>query len=135
MSKHNYGCRVIQRLIEKSNEYKPIIGVITKLSTNVEELSMDAYGNYVIQHILEHGTIENVEAVLSCVKKNLPKMSRQKFSSNVIEKALEHSNDVQRKEIVREILKEEKGVNILGEMMRDKFANYVVQKCIEHSDR
>jgi hypothetical protein len=88
----------------------------------------------VIQHVLEHGTTEDMAMVHNIVKKNLYMMSRQKFSSNVIEKALQHGTEAQKRELIRTTMKEENGLCILGDMMRDKFANYVVQKCIEHSD-
>ena len=54
---------------------------------------MDAYGNYVIQHVIEHGSEQNKEIVVNSIAMNLLMMSKQKFSSNVIEKALEKCSD------------------------------------------
>ena len=51
---HQYGCRVIQRMLEhcKEEQKKPIYREVFE---RVLDLTKDQYGNYVISHVLEHG--------------------------------------------------------------------------------
>ena len=54
LSTHPHGCRVIQRILEhcKPEQTSPILD---ELHQNTDQLLQDQYGNYVIQHVLEHG--------------------------------------------------------------------------------
>lgn len=57
MSKHSYGCRVIQRILECGT---PIIikDIMCEFMEQIPELAKDQFGNYVIQHVLDHGSHE-----------------------------------------------------------------------------
>ena len=51
---HPYGCRVVQRLLEhclKSQKEE----LLKELLLYIDQLIQDQYGNYVVQHILDHG--------------------------------------------------------------------------------
>ena len=51
-------------------------------------MAQDQYGNYVIQHVLEHGTAaERMQIVMQAAPQIVP-MSMHKFASNVVEKCL-----------------------------------------------
>jgi hypothetical protein len=63
-------------------------------------------------------------------QKNVPSLSKQKFSSNVVEKCLRHADKPVASMMVDEMLRE----NELEKMLRDSFANYVVQTALEHTD-
>ena len=58
LAKDRFGCRVFQRMIE---HFDPrdldvfVDGVVEK----AEELCFDQFGNFVIQHVIEHGSIEH----------------------------------------------------------------------------
>jgi len=54
LSTHPYGCRVIQRILEHCN-LEQTSAILDELLSNIEPLLQDQYGNYVIQHVLEHG--------------------------------------------------------------------------------
>ena len=54
LSSHPYGCRVIQRILEHCNS-EQTGPILDELHANTEQLLQDQYGNYVIQHVLEHG--------------------------------------------------------------------------------
>ena len=63
LSTHPYGCRVIQRILEhcKPEQTAPIL---EELHQNTDQLLQDQYGNYVIQHVLEHGKQASSEVQL-----------------------------------------------------------------------
>jgi pumilio RNA-binding family len=57
-------------------------------------LEQDAFGNYVVQYILELGHAEASGAVIRTLLGNIAELSMQKFSSNVVEKCLKLSGVV-----------------------------------------
>ena len=54
LSTHPYGCRVIQRILEHCTP-EQTTPILDELHSSTEQLLQDQYGNYVIQHVLEHG--------------------------------------------------------------------------------
>lgn len=65
--------------------------------------SQDAFGNYVVQYVLELGRPEASACVIQKLRGNLAELSLQKFSSNVVEKCLKLSGvDVEKEAVVRQ---------------------------------
>jgi pumilio RNA-binding family len=54
-------------------------------------------------------------------------LSKEKFSSNVIEKCLEHNTAEMNTKIVESIMKEK---HLYFELLIDHYGNYVIQKCL-----
>ena len=54
LSTHPYGCRVIQRILEHCTLEQTTL-ILDELHSSIDPLLQDQYGNYVIQHVLEHG--------------------------------------------------------------------------------
>ncbi len=48
--------------------------------SRIEELAKDQYGNYVIQHILEHGLNEQKFVIIQKIIANLATMASHKFA-------------------------------------------------------
>ena len=133
LSKHQYGCRVIQTLLKKCNE-KQVTKMLEKIYKDVKELSEDQYGNYIIQYILENQKGKNVDSIYEGLKGNIYDFSIHKYASNVVERALTFGNEKQRQNIINEIIEQDDQVKeCLLSMVKDKFGNYVVQKIIEFS--
>jgi pumilio RNA-binding family len=135
LSKHQYGCRVIQTLLNKCNE-KQVEMIVKKIYNNVKDLCKDQYGNYFIQYILENEKGDFVEPIYKELEGSIYDFSIHKYASNVIEKALSHGNESQRKNIINEIIKQDDQMKeCLISMVKDKFGNYVVQNLIKYSDK
>ena len=134
LSCHPFGCRVIQRIIEHSIE-PDFTRVLDSLTTYHKELLDDQYGNYVIQHVLQHGRIVDKETIMIIVlKSGLVKLSRQKYASNVVEKLLKYGTAAIREMIIKDMLKEgddDNGTTAIISMVRDAYANYVVQTALD----
>ena len=133
LSLHCYGCRVLQRLLEKL----PPTGVHAKtLSTELvrvgRSLAFDQYGNYVIQHLLAFGSPETKDTISKMVAHSVVEFSSHKFASNVAERALVCSTPNGRVKIISAILGDQSGCPLLV-LTKDRFANYVVQRCVELS--
>ena len=66
-----------------------------------QSLSQDAFGNYVVQYVLELGQPEASASIIQKLQGNLAELSLQKFSSNVVEKCLKLSGvDVEKEAVV-----------------------------------
>lgn len=62
--------------------------VLEQLYQNIRTLVSDQYGNYVIQHVIEHGSMEDRDRIVEQIKGDVLKYAQHKFASNVIEKCL-----------------------------------------------
>ena len=90
MSNHMFGCRIIQRIIEKVKISDSEL-IISEIIKNAAELAQNQFGNYVVQHVLEYGNFEQKQKMIIQLKDKLVYLSKQKFSSNVIEKCFQHT--------------------------------------------
>jgi len=54
-----------------------------KIEACTEKLSQNLYGNYVVQHMLEHGRPEDKKRILRIVTGKIMDFARNKCSSNV----------------------------------------------------
>ncbi|CAN1231344.1 Pumilio homolog 2 [Linum grandiflorum] len=134
LSTHPYGCRVIQRILEHCLDPKTQSKVMDEILGAVSMLAQDQYGNYVVQHVLEHGKPHERSTIIKELTGRIVQMSQQKFASNVVEKCLTFSGPEEREVLVNEMLGTTDENEPLQAMMKDQFANYVVQKVLETCD-
>ncbi|KAI5436428.1 hypothetical protein KIW84_022786, partial [Lathyrus oleraceus] len=104
LSTHPYGCRVIQRVLEYCHDPKTQQIMMDEILQCVCMLAQDQYGNYVVQHVLEHGKPEERSAIIKELTGQIVQMSQQKFASNVIEKCLCFGTAAERQAIVNEMI-------------------------------
>lgn len=131
LATHPYGCRVLQKVFEHmpDDQTKPLLEELHRFSNN---LMTDQYGNYVAQWILTDGKKEDAAAMLSKVQGQVLVLSKHKFASNVVEKAILVANDEQRIEMIDEILAvRSDGTSTVGIMLKDAFANFPLQKFLQ----
>ena len=126
---HRHGCCVLQRCIDHaSGEQKAQL--ISQITKNAYELVQDPFGNYVLQYIVDLNDPEFTEPLCYAFGGNIPKLSKQKFSSNVIEKCLRGAQP----HIATMMIEEMLNANELEGMLRDSYANYVVQTALEYAE-
>uniref|UniRef100_A0A668AR12 Pumilio homolog 1 n=1 Tax=Myripristis murdjan TaxID=586833 RepID=A0A668AR12_9TELE len=147
LSTHPYGCRVIQRILEhclpeqtlpileELHQHTEQLVQVTQISTPdfyVCSARHDQYGNYVIQHVLEHGRAEDKSKIVAEIRGNVLGLSQHKFASNVVEKCVTHASRAERAVLIDEVCSLTEGPHsALYTMMKDQYANYVVQKMID----
>ena len=93
ISSNKHGCCILQKCIEYSNPYyKVIIHIysqqilINLIVSGTHLFIADQYANYVLQHIISLNNHEINRKITSLFINNIEVLSKQKFSSNVIEK-------------------------------------------------
>jgi hypothetical protein len=91
----------------------------------------DAFGNYVVQYVLELGQEAASRAVMAALEGHYAELSMQKFSSNVVEKVLKLQGiDEERNKVVKEVLSSP----LLPRLLQDSYGNYVVQSSLSVSN-
>ncbi|PGH23173.1 hypothetical protein AJ80_02810 [Polytolypa hystricis UAMH7299] len=126
---HRHGCCVLQRCIDHaSGEQKARL--ISQITNNAFTLVQDPFGNYVVQYILDLAEPHFIEPICRSFEGKISALSKQKFSSNVIEKCIRTAEVDARRALIVEMLVPAE----LEKMLRDSFANYVVQTAMDFSD-
>jgi len=125
VARHRHGCCVIQRCLD-SPPTKARSQLVLRIVEKALELMQDAYGNYVVQYVLDVCGDEDVYAVCESVVGKVNLLAIQKFSSNVMEKCLERCTD----DIKELYLVEIGDPEHIRELMMDPFGNYVVQRAL-----
>ncbi|XP_044478415.1 uncharacterized protein LOC123205513 [Mangifera indica] len=121
---HQHGCCVLQRCIAHSiGELRDKL--ITEISNHGLLLAQDPFGNYVVQYIIELKIPSVAANFLAQFKGRYVHLSKQKFSSHVVEKCLKHFGE-SRSQIVHELL----SVPHFEQLLQDPFANYVIQSAL-----
>jgi hypothetical protein len=91
----------------------------------------DAFGNYVVQYVLELGQSDSSRAVMKSLEGHFAELSMQKFSSNVVEKCLKLGGlDPEREIIIQELVVSP----LLPRLLQDSYGNYVVQSALTISN-
>lgn len=123
ISTHKHGCCVLQKCIEKSSE-SDSESIINLLVLHCEALITDQCGNYIIQFIISLKK-ENINTqIADILVTNIEGFSKQKYSSNVVEKCFECCSD----NICQKLLNSLHNEAIIISLLFDKFGNYVIQK-------
>ena len=125
VARHRHGCCVIQRCLD-SPPSGARSNLVRKIVEKSLELMQDAYGNYVVQYVLDVCSDEDVHSVCESVVGKVSLLAIQKFSSNVMEKCLERCTDRVRESYLEELSEQER----IRELMMDPFGNYVIQRAL-----
>lgn len=126
---HRHGCCVLQRCIDHANDEQRA-ALIAKITQDAFDLVQDPFGNYVVQYILDLNEEQFTTPLCLSFCGNISPLSKQKFSSNVIEKCLRTSQlDVKRRMVDEMLLPGE-----MEKLLKDSYANYVVQTALDYVD-
>ncbi|KAL9107160.1 MAG: hypothetical protein Q9227_007940 [Pyrenula ochraceoflavens] len=126
---HRHGCCVIQRCIDHSGGVQRA-KLIESITTSAFALCTDPYGNYVVQYILDLCEPLFTKPLCESFMGNIAALSKQKFSSNVVEKAIRTADADTRRCMIEEMM----SGSSMEAMVRDAYANYVVQTALEYAD-
>ena len=86
----------------------------------------DPFGNYVVQYVLDKSRNNEANQIIAQLQGRLEQLSMQKFSSNVVEKCLQHASSTELAPLVHELCESER----MRKFLNDQFANYVVQRAL-----
>ncbi|CAK9063748.1 unnamed protein product, partial [Durusdinium trenchii] len=85
-ARHKYACRIVQRLIERCPA-KQTRHILEALTRDAQSISCHAYGNYVIQHVLQH-CVDSVPNLCRVLEEHLPALSSDVYGAAVVSCAM-----------------------------------------------
>ena len=116
IAKNKFGCCAIQKFLQ----IFPNERIIKKIIQNTSDLIVNIYGNYVIQFIISMNNQGFNFEIVEKFKDNICYLSKQKFSSNVIERCFDHCKDSVKNILINYICEEK----IVEELLMDMYGNY-----------
>ena len=123
---HRHGCCVLQRCIDHASGFQKV-QLVRQITANAFQLVQDPFGNYVVQYILDLNDASFTGPLCLGFSGKVAELSKQKFSSNVIEKCIRCADMDTKRILVEELLDAE----ALETLMRDSYGNYVIQTALE----
>mmetsp|Transcript_4076 Transcript_4076/g.5978 ORF Transcript_4076/g.5978 Transcript_4076/m.5978 type:complete len:901 (+) Transcript_4076:229-2931(+) len=155
LSMHMYGCRVVQKLVEKvfgeegnqlrqqfaDPQYRGTPGSILydtryqdsllhELSAHVVKCVQDQNGNHVIQKCIEQiRPISRIGFILDAFRGNVCNMAKHPYGCRVVQRVLENCEQDRICYSLSELIAE------INTLVQDQYGNYVVQHIIEGSRR
>lgn len=143
VASHRHGCCVMQRCIEHASESQKM-QLVNEIRNNALALVQDAFGNYVVQYVLDLGMEAVCEAIATKFLGHLYYLSTQKFSSNVVEKCLKVGNARTIAIISRELAEFQNPNLVVGgdghasqdliiQLLQHPYGNYVVQTALQEA--
>jgi pumilio RNA-binding family len=102
-TRHRFGCRIVERLLEHCDEKqaKPLVDIIL---ADALALSTHNYGNYVVQHMLEHGTDTQRQTLCRTLAPHVSILGLDSYACAVLGKALSHCRSEDQARLAQAIL-------------------------------
>lgn len=113
---NKFGCCAIQKCLQLFSNSQ----IIKKIIFHTEELITNVYGNYVIQFIISMNNQEYNAQIIEKFKNNIIYLSKQKFSSNVIERCFDFCKESVKNILINYICEE----RVVAELLMDMYGNY-----------
>ncbi|GMK55125.1 hypothetical protein CspeluHIS016_0201810 [Cutaneotrichosporon spelunceum] len=133
LSAHPFGCRVLQKSFEVLDPVK-IRPLLDEMHSCSLKLMTDQFGNYVVQSVLTDAPGREVDRdrVIGEMKGRIFELSRHKFASNVVERAIRTSKREGKRAIIAEMMGDsvDEGENRISTLLRDGFGNFTVQTAL-----
>ncbi|KAF7045813.1 hypothetical protein CFC21_054885 [Triticum aestivum] len=128
MAMHRHGCCVLQKCITSARgEYQAKL--IVEVCAHAFQLAQDPFGNYVVQYVLDQKIPSANAHLASQFEGSYVYLSKQKVSSNVVEKCLKVFSDEDKAAIVFDLI----SVPHFEQLLQDPFANYVIHTALVNS--
>jgi len=148
---HMYACRVVMRILEHCTEPQ-VRTLLAQILNSATRLAQDRYGNYVLQHVLEHGRPEAQRSILVSML-GAPdaalEFAKHKYAHNVVEKCVILASDLEQSRalppppglesegqiLLRDaLLPESSGEQplVLEHLASDRFGSQVVLRLLEN---
>lgn len=116
IAKNKFGCCAIQKYLQLF----PNDLIIKKIIGSTADLIVNVYGNYVIQFIISLSNQDYNFQIVEKFKSNICYLSKQKFSSNVIERCFDYCKDSVKVVLINYICEEK----VVSELLMDMYGNY-----------
>lgn len=136
------GSLVVQCILEHCNEIDKA-PIVTEIFVCTLDIARGQWGNWVIQHLLDHGTASDQHHIMQIVLENAALMSIDQYASKVVEKCVKgmsKKNLLRFIEIITEVPSDGRFHNAnpsnppILRMMNHQYGNYVLQNVLGISE-
>ena len=137
VSNDKNGCCFLQKCIDKLYG-EELNNIVECILSNIKEIIIDKYGNYVVQYIIKNIIINsqksqdikkfNFREIFKFILDDFVNYSNQKYSSNVIEKLFSIE------ELRQDLIEKLKNPEIAKNLLFEKYGNYVIQKGLNFAE-
>jgi len=127
LARHQFGCRVLERLMEHCSEHQEVAELVDDLLKDAEPLCRHQYGNFVIQHIFEHGSQTWKDSVTKQITGTVSILAKHRTASHVVQKALDHGAEQNQRTLVLALMRGE-GEESLVDVACSRYGSYVVEQ-------
>ncbi|CAL9217522.1 unnamed protein product [Arabidopsis halleri] len=128
MAKDQIGCRVLQKLVEEGTVLDAKV-IFHEIINHVVELSMDPFGNYIVQKLLDMSDEEQrtmIASVLTFKPRELIQICLNTYGTRVVQKMIQTVKTKQQIALVKSGLKP----GFLA-LVNDLNGSHVLQSCLE----
>ena len=122
------GMCVVKKLIGCTKDINNKCLIINGVHSHCLEIAQSPYGNYIIQFLFQTWSMQDLADVIKLIIMNSSNLVRQKFSSKVIEKALDifNKNDKE-KLIINFVLNSD-----IIEILKNQYSHHALIKAIKY---
>jgi hypothetical protein len=93
---------------------------LERIVENVDKLINDEHGNFIVQYTVNLKIEKYNKKIFEYVKSNLIYLSKQKYSSNVIDKCILYEDSCLQGELIDKLIE----LKCIGELIMDQYGNY-----------
>uniref|UniRef100_A0A7S0ZXQ9 PUM-HD domain-containing protein n=1 Tax=Noctiluca scintillans TaxID=2966 RepID=A0A7S0ZXQ9_NOCSC len=130
VAKHQYGCRIVERLLEHCHPLQ--VQMLTdEIMSEALSLCKHPYGNYVVQHLLEHGKDVQKHFLTNLMAAHARSVGSDFHASAVVTKALICAAPADSSALARALLCED---GLIPAMARTRHGHTSVQAILHHLD-
>jgi hypothetical protein len=105
VSRHKYGCRIVQRFVEHLPAER-VHEIVELLLAGFMDISRNAYGIFVVQNLLQHASMENRARLLTMIEESVQELAANPHGCGVLGAALAQGDAVDRRRLAEMILDE-----------------------------
>lgn len=127
LATHRHGCCVMQRCMDHASASQRD-QLARQINLNALPLVQNAFGNYVVQYVLELNEPLYTAEIINQLRGHISELSMQKFSSNVVEKSLQHGDRDIRRGLIHELIS---NADVMRQLLHDAYGNYVIQRALQ----
>ena len=120
------GICIVKKIVSFTHKVKLHEKIKNIVKENSMEIIKHAYGNFIIQSIIENWDLNEIKEIINLYINSLIDLSMEKFASNVIERCIEKDSD-----ILLRFINDLVNSNRISEVMKDNYGNFVVQKTLK----
>lgn len=130
VARHRYGCRIVERLIERCEESQ-VRRLVEGLVPDAVQLAKHPYGNYVMQHILEHGPSDQRSKLTSILVHHAHAVGSDCYARAVVSKALAFGSPEDQVKLAQALVRE---VGLITTMARTRHGHVAAKYVLQHLD-